>query len=181
MPGSQRARTLRKQGLRKIERTLCGKGGGGGGLRTFFFLNVHYPTQWRIQWRGPGGPAPPLFFDQMRPEGPKKILLDTAPPPSPPPPLSQRLNDHTPSPHLKVWISLCYATKQFPKQLLCGNKSSSPSSMLLPTNAQRIRLSLEDTTTLLAVVGGRKESQWLGCLEKSSLSVQFYQEFCPRL
>lgn len=45
----------------------------------------------------------------------------------------------------------------------------------------RIRLSLEDTTTLLPVVGGRKESQWLGCLEKSSLSVQFNQEFCPRL
>ena len=55
---------LRKQGLKEIERTLCGKGGGGGGLRTFFFfLNVHYPTQWRIQGRGPGGPAPPpLIF-----------------------------------------------------------------------------------------------------------------------
>ena len=124
---------------------------------------------------GPGPPPPFSFFTKMRPEGPKKSFW------RPGPPLSQRLDDRTPSLYLKVWISHCYATKQFPKQLLCGNKSSSPSSMLLPTNAQRIRLSLEDTTTLLAVVGGRKESQWLGCLEKSSLSVQFYQEFCPRL
>ena len=175
MPGSQRARTLRKQGLRKIERTLCGKGGGGGGLRTFFFLNVHYPRQWRIQGRGRGARPPPLFFYQNEARRAEKIFW------RPGPPLSQRLDDRTPSLYLKVWISHCYATKQFPKQLLCGNKSSSPSSMLLPTNAQRIRLSLEDTTTLLAVVGGRKESQWLGCLEKSSLSVQFYQEFCPRL
>ena len=130
---------------------------------------------------GPGGPCSPLIFRPNEARRAEKNSFGHRPAPFPPPPLSQRLNDHTPSPHLKVWISLCYATKQFPKQLLCGNKSSSPSSMLLPTNAQRIRLSLEDTTTLLAVVGGRKESQWLGCLEKSSLSVQFYQEFCPRL
>ena len=131
---------------------------------------------------GPGGPAPPpphLFFDQNEARRAEKNFLETGPPP--PPPLSQRLDDRTPSPYLKVWISHCYATKQFPKQLLCGNKSFFPQFNVASYKRPRIRLSLEDTTTLLAVVGGRKESQWLGCLEKSSLSVQFDQEFCPRL
>ena len=40
--------------------------------------------QWRIQGRGPGGGAPPYFSTKMRPEGPKKIFLETAPPPPPP-------------------------------------------------------------------------------------------------
>ena len=34
---------------------------------------------------GPAGPVPPLFSTKMRPKGPKKIVLETAPPPPPPP------------------------------------------------------------------------------------------------
>ena len=35
--------------------------------------------QWWIQGRGPGGPGPPYFSTKMRPEGPKKIYLETGP------------------------------------------------------------------------------------------------------
>ena len=33
---------------------------------------------------GPGGPGPPYFQTKLRPEGPKKIFLETALPPPPP-------------------------------------------------------------------------------------------------
>ena len=45
--------------------------------------------QWRIQGRGP--PPPPYFWTRLRPKGPKKNFLETAPPPPPPP-------------CLKVWL-----------------------------------------------------------------------------
>ena len=54
--------------------------------------------QWRIQGRGPGSPAPPpLFLDQVRPEGPKKFS-ETGPP------ISQGLDD-APPPPLLIWRS----------------------------------------------------------------------------
>ena len=37
--------------------------------------------QWRIQGRGPGAPAPPLFLDQTRARRVEKIFLETFPPP----------------------------------------------------------------------------------------------------
>ena len=65
--------------------------------------------QWRINGRGSGGPTPPPSFStKIRPEGPKKIFLASAPPPpyfrlwltaAPPPPLT--------TPYLKVWIRYC--------------------------------------------------------------------------
>ena len=135
MPGCQRAGTLRKQGL-KANRThpMWERRRRRRVENVFFSLMciILRSGGFRVGARGARAPSP-YFLIKMRPEGPK-IFLETAPPP--PPPLSQRLDDRTPSPYLQVWISHCYATKQFPKQLLCGNKSSSPSSMLLPTNAQ---------------------------------------------
>ena len=49
--------------------------------------------QWRIQGRGPGGPAPlpPLFLDQSEAQVAEKFWGETAPPPPP-------------TPYLKVWI-----------------------------------------------------------------------------
>ena len=50
---------------------------------------------------GPGEHAPPYFSTKMRPEGPKKMFLETAAP------LSQGLDDRPPLPppsYLKVWI-----------------------------------------------------------------------------
>ena len=56
----------------------------------FFFLNVHYPTQWRIQGRGPGGSGSlPLFFDQNEARRAEKIFLETVPP----------------LPYLSVWMT----------------------------------------------------------------------------
>ena len=142
-------------------------------MRTFFFLNVHYPTLWRFPGRGPGGPAPPLFFDQNEARRAEKIFLETVPPPSlisaHPLPLSEGLDQ----PLLR--------NKTISKTTALRKQIFFPQFNVASFKRPRIRLSLEDTTTLLPVVGGRKESQWLGCLEKSSLSVQFNQEFCPRL
>ena len=47
-------------------------------------------SQWRIQGRGPGGPAAPLFLDQT--EARSRIFF-----------LSQGLDDRA-SPYLKIWI-----------------------------------------------------------------------------
>ena len=47
---------------------------------------------------------------------------------------------------------------------------------------QKSRLSFEDTTTLLpGAAAGKEESVQLPCFKKCSLSVQFSQQFCPRL
>ena len=53
-----------------------------------------------------GEAGPPFFLAKMRPEGPKKIFLET----SPPPPLSQGLAqglDDRARPYLKVWMRHC--------------------------------------------------------------------------
>ena len=67
---------------------------------------------------GPGGAVPPLIFfnfkTKLRPEGPKKIFLETAPPP----PLSEGLDDLPPS-HLKVWI--CHCMVQFVSKEVMSN------------------------------------------------------------
>ena len=49
-----------------------------------------------------GARAPPYFWTKLRPEGPKKMFLET----TPPPPLCQGLDDRAP-PYLKVWIRQC--------------------------------------------------------------------------
>ena len=124
-----------------------------------------------------GGRAPPLFFDQNEARRAEKIFLETVPPPSlisasgwpHPLPLSEGLDQ----PLLR--------NKTISKTTALRKQIFFPQFNVASYKRPRIRLSLEDTTTLLPVVGGRKESQWLGCLEKSSLSVQFNQEFCPRL
>ena len=56
-----------------------------------------------------GGPVPPSYFlTKMRPEGPKKIFLETDPPDPPPPPSSEGLDlplQHTIyQPHFQVNI-----------------------------------------------------------------------------
>ena len=75
---------------------------------------VHCPSlsfiQWRIQGRGPEGPAP-LFLDQTKARRVEKNFLETCPPP----PLSKGLDDRPPSPHLKVWIRHCYLLPKFLK------------------------------------------------------------------
>ena len=83
-----------------MERTLRGKGGGGGGLRTFFFPNVHYPTLWRFPERGP---PPLIFWPKWGPKGRKNFFGDRPPPPLPylnvwmtaPPPLIWRSGSAT--------------------------------------------------------------------------------------
>ena len=58
-------------------------------------LNVMGGLQWRIQERGPGGPAPPYFYTKLT----KIFFWDQAPPAlsqglddCPPPPLSEGLD-----------------------------------------------------------------------------------------
>ena len=170
---------LRKQGLKEIERTLCGKGGGGGGLRTFFFSLMCIILRSGGSRGGAGwGPAPCLFFDQNEARRAEKIFLETVPPP--------------PLPYLSVWMTApppliwrsgsATATQQNNFQNIC----SAETNLLPPVQCCFLQTPKDQAffrrhATLLPVVGGRKESQWLGCLEKSSLSVQFNQEFCPRL
>ena len=42
---------------------------------------IFLPIQWRIQEKGPGGPALPLFLDQAEARGGETIFLETAPAP----------------------------------------------------------------------------------------------------
>ena len=59
---------------------------------------------------------------------------------------------------------------------------SLPQVNVASSKRPRIRLSLEETRTLLpGGKGGREESVQLRCLGKCLPSAQFYQEFCPRL
>ena len=68
-------------------------------------------AQWRIQGRGPGGPAPPLlFFDENEARRAEKKLLETATPP--PPPYFMVWMTAPPHPYLKVWIRLRSASKE---------------------------------------------------------------------
>ena len=51
-----------------------------------------YSFQWRIYWRGPKGPGPPLFLDQTEaPRAEKKFFWDRASP------VSQGLDDRAPA------------------------------------------------------------------------------------
>ena len=127
-----------------------------------------------------GASPPPLFFDQNEARRAEKIFLETVPPP--------------PLPYLSVWMTApppliwrsgsATATQQSYFQ----NNCSAETNLLPPRGpvqccflqTPKDQAFFRRHVTLLPVVGGRKESQWLGCLEKSSLSVQFNQEFCPR-
>ena len=76
---------------------------------------------------------------------------------------------------------LSYATKIFPKRRLCGKKTPSPNSMLLPTNAQGSGFLLNTQQHCFQRKGERKEPVQLRCLGKCFPSMQFSQQFCPRL
>ena len=67
-------------------------------LLWFFKVILLLLFQWRIQARGPGTPAPPLFLDQTeaRGEGPNTMLLDRPPPPPPPPYLEVKTHHYLP-------------------------------------------------------------------------------------
>ena len=73
---------------------------------------------------------------------------------------------------------LSYATKLFPKRRLCGKKTPSPNSMLLPTNAQGSGFLLNTQQHCFQGKGEREEPVQL---RKCCPSIQFSQQFCPRL
>ena len=73
---------------------------------------------------------------------------------------------------------LSYATKLFPKRRLCGKKTPSPNSMLLPTNAQGSGFLLNTQQHCFQGKGEREEPVQL---RKCCPSIQFFQQFCPRL
>ena len=76
---------------------------------------------------------------------------------------------------------LSYAAKLFPKRRLCGKKTPSPNSMLLPTNAQGSGFLLNTQQHCFQGKGEREEPVQLRCLEKCFPSIQFSKQFCPRL
>ena len=76
---------------------------------------------------------------------------------------------------------LSYATKLFPKRRLCGKKTPSPNSMLLPTNAQGSGFLLNTQQHCFQGKGEREEPVQLRCLEKCCPSIQLSEQFCPRL
>ena len=73
---------------------------------------------------------------------------------------------------------LSYATKLFPKRRLCGKKTPSPNSMLLPTNVQGSGFLLNTQQHCFQGKGEREEPVQL---RKCCPSIQFFQQFCPRL
>ena len=72
---------------------------------------------------------------------------------------------------------LSYATKLFPKRRLCGKKTPSPNSMLLPTNAQGSGFLLNIQQHCFQGKGEREEPVQLRCLEKCFPSIQFLNSF----
>ena len=76
---------------------------------------------------------------------------------------------------------LSYTTKLFPKRRLCGKKTPSPNSMLLPTNAQGSGFLLNTQQHCFQGKGEKEEPVQLRCLEKCCPSIQFSQQFCSRL
>ena len=98
-----------------------------------------------------------------------------------------RLTDNSYNPgqnYLRKFSPSCplsYARKLFPKRRLCGKKTPSPNSMLLPTNAQGSGFLLNTQQHCFQGKGEREEPVQLRCLEKCCPSIQFSQQFCPRL
>ena len=76
---------------------------------------------------------------------------------------------------------LSYATKLFSKQCLCGKKTPSPNSMLLPTNAQGSGFLLNTQQHCFQGKGEREEPVKLWCLEKCCPSIQFSQQFFSKI
>ena len=68
---------------------------------------------------------------------------------------------------------LSYATKLLPKRRLCGKKTPSPNSILLPTNAQGSGFLLNTQQHCFHAKGEREEPVQLLCLEKYCPSIQF--------
>ena len=78
-------------------------------------------------------------------------------------------------------MSTFLSNKTISKRRLCGKKTPSPNSMLLPTNAQGSGFLLNTQQHCFQGKGERKEPVLLRCLEKYFPSMQFSQHFCPRL
>ena len=76
---------------------------------------------------------------------------------------------------------LSYTTKLFPKRRLCGKETPSPDLMLLPKNAQGSGFLLNTQQHCFQGKGEREELVQLRFLEKCCQSIQFSQQFCPRL
>ena len=72
---------------------------------------------------------------------------------------------------------LSYATKLFPKRRLCGKKTPSPDSMLLPTNAQGSGFLLNTQQHCSQGKGEREEQVQPRFLEKCCPSIQFLNSF----
>ena len=71
---------------------------------------------------------------------------------------------------------LSYATKLFPKRRLCGKKTPSPNSMLLPTKAQGSGFLL-NTQHCFQGKGEREEPVQLRCLENAVQVYNFLNSF----
>ena len=63
----------------------------------------------------------------------------------------------------------------------CGEKTPSPNSMLLPTNAKGSGFLLNTQRHCFQGKREREQPVPLRCLEKCCPSIQFSQQFCPRL
>ena len=137
------------------------------------------PRYLRVWMTAPHPPppwSPPLFFDQNEAWRAEKIsFLDR------PPPLYLRVwMTAPPPPYLKVGSATATQQNNF------QNNCSAETNLLPPVQCCFLQTPKDQAffrghNDVASSGRGRKESEWLGCLEKNSLSVQFYQEFCPRL
>ena len=78
-------------------------------------------------------------------------------------------------------MSTFLRNKTISRTTYCGEKSPSPNSMLLPTNAQGSGFLLNTQQHCFQGKGEREKPVQLRCLEKCCPSIQFSQQFCPRL
>ena len=76
---------------------------------------------------------------------------------------------------------LSYGNKTISRTTYCGQKTPSPNSMLLPTNAQGSGFLLNTQQHCFQGKGEREEPVQLRCLEKCCPSIKFSQQFYPRL
>ena len=82
---------------------------------------------------------------------------------------------------LPIMSTFLRGNKTISKTTPLRKEIPSPSSMLLPTNAQGKGFLLNTQQHCLQGKGEREEPLQLRCLEKCSPSIQFSQQFSPRL